>query len=197
MNGSLLLTNVGKHIALEEQERDHFISLLKSRKYRRRQFIVQQGDICRQENFAVTGCLRAFYTGETGVEHVVQFAIEDWWISDLASFITQQPACLNVEALEDCEVLQIQRDDLEALYIAVPKFERYFRIMMQRAYAAQQHRIVSAISKTAEERYMDFLTRYPFFEERIPQVHIASYLGITPEFLSKIRRQLRDVKGKT
>ena len=138
----------------------------------------------------VRGCLRAFYIDANGFEHNVLFAVEDWWIADLASFLAQTPATLDVEALEDCELLQLDRPALEALYAQVPKLERYFRLMLQNAFVAQQQRILASISAPAEARYRAFRVKYPQLEQRLPQRHVASYLGITPEFLSKIRKQV-------
>lgn len=186
-----ILRHISRHIQLTADEQDYFTAILKSKKVRRKQYVVQQGDVCRYENYVVSGSLRAYFADVSGFEHVVQFAVEDWWISDLASFITQTPASLNVDALENCELLQIHKADMEELYRHVPKFERFFRIMMQNAFAAQQQRILSNLSLAAEGRYLQFISSYPTFEMRFPQTQIASYLGITPEFLSKIRRQIR------
>jgi len=190
MEYDLSLRNIGRLITLTEEEEAYFCSLLQVRKYKRRQFLVQAGDICRYENFIQKGCVRSYYADDSGFEHTVQFGVEDWWIGDFASFVTQTPAKLNVEALEDCEIIQIEFQALEELYRQVPKFERFFRLLFQRSFITLQNRIISMISMTAEERYLEFRQKYAVFESRIPQTKIASYLGITPEFLSKIRSQL-------
>ncbi|WP_046246362.1 Crp/Fnr family transcriptional regulator [Hymenobacter terrenus] len=186
----LLLTNIARHVLLTPAEAATVAAALRPRHLRRRQFAVQAGEVCQYESFVVRGCLRAFYTDVNGFEHNVLFAIEDWWIADLASYLTQTPATLDVEALEDCELLQLDRAALEALYEQVPKLERYFRLMLQNAFVAQQQRALQSISLPAEARYRQFRAKYPQLEQRLPQRHVASYLGITPEFLSKVRKQV-------
>ncbi|MBD2770215.1 Crp/Fnr family transcriptional regulator [Hymenobacter sp. BT664] len=196
MDYALLLANIGRHIELTKAEQAVFTALLRPRAVRRRQYVVQAGEPCQYETFVVRGCLRAYYVDANGFEHNLMFAVEDWWTGDLLSFLTGAPASLNVEALEDSEVLQLDKSALEQLYAQVPKFERYFRLMIQNAFVAQQQRIVSALSASAEERYHAFRRRYPALEQRLPQRHIASYLGITPEFLSKLRKQVLHDKRK-
>jgi CRP-like cAMP-binding protein len=134
--------------------------------------------------------MRTYFIDSKGQEHIVQFAIEGWWISDLQSFILQAPATFNVQAIEDCELLELSYESLETLYERVPKMERYFRVITQRAFVSFQQRIVQNISMTAEERYLAFRSKYPKIELRIPQRLIASYLGISAEFLSKIKARL-------
>lgn len=185
----LLFDNISRHIQLNEQEKTFFLSILKHRKIRKRQYLLQAGDICRHETYILSGCLRAYHVDDNGFEHVTMFGIEDWWISDLHSLLSQSPANQNIDALEDSEVLQIEKQNLEELYHQVPKFERYFRIMLQNAFVSHQQRILQNISLSGEERYRFFLEKYPQFAQRLPQKQIALYLGITPEFLSKIRKQ--------
>jgi CRP-like cAMP-binding protein len=156
------------------------------------QFVVQNGDICRYENFVLSGCLKTFYIDNEGHEHIVMFAIEDWWTSDLGSFITQTPADLNVQCLEDSELIQISYGDLQQLFIEISKLERFFRIIIQKAFVAAQKRILNNLSLSAMDRYLQFREQYPTIEQRVPQYMVASYLGITKEFLSKIRAQLTD-----
>ncbi len=184
-----ILAHVGRHVDLTEQEKAVFVSLLRFRRIRKRQYLVQQGAVALHETFVSKGCLRTFYIDEHGKEYVVQFAVEDWWTSDLKSFLTQTPADYYVEALEDSEVFQLEFAALEELYVRVPKFDKFFRILMQRAFIALQQRLVSTHSKSAEERYAEFVKRYPNIEQRVPQYMVASYLGFTPEFLSRIRQQ--------
>ena len=186
---NIILRNVSRHITLTKSEAEIFRSLLTYRRYRKRQYVLQEGNVCRQENYVLSGSLRAYHIDRDGFEHVTLFAIEDWWISDLGSILTQTPATLNIDALEDTEVLQIDPPSLDTLYEKVPKFERFFRILLQNAFVVHQRRILDIIARTAEERYEDFSGRYPAFLQRIPQKHIAAYLGITPEFLSRIRRK--------
>jgi CRP-like cAMP-binding protein len=185
----LILANISKFIQLTEDEKQIFISRLRHRKFRRKQYLLQAGDISRHENFVISGLLRAYTLDSKGQERIAMFAIEDWWISDMYSFLTETPATQHIDALEDTEVLSIEKPDLEALYIEVPKFERFFRIILQNAFIAGQKRILSSISQSAEEQYLAFIKKYPGLEQRIPQNQIASFLGITPETISRIRRQ--------
>lgn len=188
----LILQNISKLIQLTQEEIDYFISVLQIKKLRKKQFLVQEGDVCRYETFINKGCLRAYHVDEKGQEHVAQLGVEGWWISDMYSFLTSTPARLNVDALEDSELLCIDKPSLEELYLQIPKFERFFRIILQNAFIAHQQRIIANISKSAEERYLEFTERYPQLEQRVPQHQIASYLGITPESLSRIRKQLTE-----
>lgn len=190
MQTALILENINKLISITEEEKTFFLSLLRYRKLRKRQFLLQAEDPCKYEYFVLSGCLRSYYIDDKGQDHVVQFAVEDWWIGDMRAFITQTPAWLNIDALEDTEVLLLGYEALEQLYQKVPAFERYFRIRIQNAFVSEQMRLGNSLSKTAEERYLDFVKRYPQFEQRISQVQIASYLGMTPEFLSTLRGKI-------
>lgn len=190
MNTQSILQHVGQHIQLTKAEEDFFISLLQTKKLKRKTFLLQQGDICKTENFIVKGCLRTYTIDENGAVHIVLFGIEGWWVGDLYSFLTATPANFYIDALEDTEVLQISKPNLDLLYQTVPKFERFFRLIIQNAFIAQQSRINQNLSFTAEQRYLDFIKKYPLFEQRIPQKQVAAYLGITPVFLSMLRRKL-------
>jgi CRP-like cAMP-binding protein len=184
-----ILKNISRYIQLTPVETDYFTSSLKERKVRRKQYLLQEGDISRYENFVTSGCLRTYQVDQKGQEYIVQFAIEDWWIGDMNSFISQQPSKYNIDALEDSVVLSIEKTAMDELYIKVPKFEKFFRHLLQNAFIAFQERIASNISETGEERYKQFRSKYSKLEERIPQRMIASFLGLTPESLSRIRRQ--------
>ncbi|MFT3910821.1 MAG: Crp/Fnr family transcriptional regulator [Ferruginibacter sp.] len=186
----LIRKNISRFINLTEDEFEIFTSLLKHRKLKRKQYLLQAGDICRYESFVIKGCLRTFSVDDKGQEHVLQFAIEDWWTGDLHSFFTETASYYNIEALEETEVLQIDNDSLEKLYVTVPKFERFFRILMQKSLITFQKRVMNTIKEKAEDRYVEFINKYPQLEQRIPQHQLASYLGITPESLSRIRKQL-------
>lgn len=189
---SKILAYVARYINLTDEEKSHFLSAIRFRKYLRRQFILQAGDICLRETFVVRGCLRAYFVEPSGSFHIVQFAVEDWWVSDLNSLMHGEPAMLNIDALEETEVFQIDKVSLEELYGRIPKFERMFRLMFARAFIAHQRRIIDNLTKPALERYQAFIGRYPNIQQRVPQTQIASYLGMTPEFLSQIRRNIRD-----
>jgi CRP-like cAMP-binding protein len=189
---NLILQNISRYIQLTHEETDYFTSVLQIKRLRKKQYLVQEGDVCRYESFVNKGCLRAYHVDEKGQEHIAQFAIEGWWISDMYSFLTATPARFNVDALEDSKVLCLGKPSLEELYMQVPKFERFFRIILQNAFIAQQQRIINNMSKTAEERYLDFINHYAQLDQRVPQHQVASYLGIAPESLSRIRRQLTE-----
>lgn len=184
----LILSNVRKHIQLTDDEIIFFTSILKHRKIRKRQYLLQAGDVSHYENFVTKGCLRAYTVDEQGAEHIIMFGPEGWWISDLYSFLTNTPATQNIDALEDSEVFSIERADLELLYERVPKFNKFFLKLLQNAFVAHQRRILASISQTAEEQYSDFIEKYPSIEQRVPQHQIASYLGLSAETISRIRR---------
>ncbi len=185
----LLISNISRYIRLQEEEEAYFLSILQFRSYKKKETVLSAGELCRHEHFTLKGCLRTFHTDDKGDEHNIAFAPEDWWSSDMYSFITQTPATLSIEALEDSEVALISKTELEKLYEKVPKFERFYRILLQNAYVALQQRIRQNLADNAQLRYENFQKKYPGLEQRIPQKHIASYLGITPEFLSMMRRK--------
>jgi CRP-like cAMP-binding protein len=189
MNTDLLLQHISRHIQLDQTETDFFISLLQTKKLKRKDYLLKAGDVCKTENFIVKGCVRTYTVDENGLEHIVMFGVEDWWVGDLYSFLTQQPASYFIDALEDTELLQITKANLDKLYARVPKFERFFRLILQNAFIAQQQRINQNLSFTAEQRYLDFIKKYPQLEQRISQKQISAYLGITPVFLSMLRRK--------
>jgi len=186
----LLLGNIARHITLDPAETAYFTSLLQLRRLQKKEFLLRAGEVCRYECYVLEGCLRNYYLDENGAEHILQFSIEDWWTSDLYSLLSGMPATQFIDALEDSTVALLRNDDLELLYRKVPKFERFFRIMLQNAFIAQQRRILENIGSTADDRYLAFRKKYPSLEQRLPQHQIAAYLGITPEFLSKIRGKL-------
>lgn len=185
----LILANVSRHIQLGAEEEEYFLSLLTVKSFKKKEYLLKQGEVCRSDYFVTGGCLRVYTIDDEGMEHIAMFAPADWWTSDLYSFITQQPSRYFVDALEDTEVLAISKDGMEELLQKVPKFERFFRIVFQKAYVANEERIVQNLSNTAQERYEAFKLRYPGLEQRIAQKHVAAYLGITPEFLSMMRRK--------
>lgn len=185
-----IIANISRHVSLTDEEREFFLSLLHSKTIKRKSFLLQEGDLCRFENFVTKGCLKMYSVDKNGLEHVVMFAIEDWWVGDLYSFLSDVPTIFYIEAIEDTEILQISKADLDKLYDKVPKFERFFRIMFQKAFIAQQQRINTNLSANAEERYLTFITKFPHLEQRLPQKQIAAYLGMTPEMVSIIRRKM-------
>ena len=193
----LILKNISRFIELTPEESSYFTSLLKVKKLKKKQYLLQEGDITRYEYFVNKGCLRTYTIDEKGLEHVIQFAIEDWWGGDMYSFLTQTPAKYTIDALEDSELLCLEKNALEELYIKVPKFEKFFRHLLQNAFISLQERIIANLSQQADERYCTFIGKYSTMEKRLPLKQIASYLGITPESLSRIRSQYNKQQKKT
>lgn len=189
-NTDLILANVSKHIELDDKERDFFLSVLEPKALKRRKVYLRQGNVCKYVAFVLSGALKSYNVDGDGKEHILNFATRDWWIADLYSFISQKPAVLNIETIEESEVLLLSQKDQETLYEKIPKFERFFRIIVENALVASQQRLIDNMSLTAEERYLQFIKKYPGIPVLVPQHSIASYLGITPEFLSKIRSRL-------
>jgi CRP-like cAMP-binding protein len=184
-----ILEYVGRYIELTEQEAEYFVSLLRTRKVRKKQLISQPDFVCKHRGYVVSGAMRAYLVDDKGREHTIVISIEDWWISDFNSYVNQEPACLFVEALEDSVLVQIDYNSEQLLMERVPKFERFFRLITQRSFAFQQKRILSNLSKSAQERYDEFAQKYPTIVSRVPQYALASYLGFSTEFLSKIRNK--------
>lgn len=181
---------------LNEKEKELVRAKFHSRLFRKKQFVLQEGDVCTQFNFVVRGCLRTYKIDEKGATHVLQFATENNWINDLGSFHGLKPSTLNIDALEDTVVLQISLGDLISLYKEAPKFDRIFRVLVENAFVRLQERLLQNISSTAEERYQSFLELYPHLINRLSQVQIASFIGVTPEFLSRLRN-IRSKTGKS
>ncbi len=184
-----IVKNISRLTPLTDEEKEIFISHLRIVKVKKKQFIVQPDFICQNRSYVLKGALQTYLLGNDGQEHTIALSVEDWWTSDFASYITQQPATLFVEAVEDSTLIQLSYKDEQELYRQVPKFERFFRLQVERSGVAIQKRMLWSISKTAEERYDEFVKRYPHFLHRFPQYIIASYLGMTTQFLSKIRKQ--------
>lgn len=185
-----LLTYLNNFIPLKKEEKEMVEERFHPRLYRKRQFVLQEGDVCTYFNFVVRGCLRMYKIDDKGHTHILQFASENYWINDLGSFHEMKPSSLNIDALEDTVVLQITRDELVYLYLHAPKFDRIFRVLVENSFIRLQQRLLQNISSTAEERYQSFLEQYPHLLSRLSQVQIASFLGITPEFLSRLRGKM-------
>jgi CRP-like cAMP-binding protein len=189
MSFEKILKNVSKHIELNEEERRYFTSLLSVKELARKKLLLQQSQPCTSIYFVEQGVLRAYYADKDGHQNIVMFALNDWWITDMYAFANEQNAMLDIDALEDCTLLQLQKRDMDQLMNTVPKFEKYFRILMQNAYIREQLRIIQNLSMPAKDRYKNFLQKYPQFVQHVPLKQIASYLGITPEFLSVLRKK--------
>jgi CRP-like cAMP-binding protein len=177
-------------LPLDEPEMAFIKEVFKERKVKRRQFILQAGDICKFNTFVVQGCFKMYMVDLNAKEHNLQFAAENWWIGDIGSFHSEEPSKLYIEALENSVILQIKKEDQLRLFVDYPKFNRIFRVLAENAMVNLENRILQNISSTAEERYLDFLKKFPELFNRISNVQIASYIGVTPEFLSKIRKEL-------
>jgi CRP-like cAMP-binding protein len=190
MSFELLISSISRHISLTKEEIDFFTSLLKSKSLANGEFLLREGDVCKYESFVVKGCLKTYYLDENGTEHIIDFSIEEWWADDLYSLLTQTPSKSNIKAIEDTDILQISKTDLELLYQKVPRFERFFRILFQNAYITQREQINLALSASAEERYLLFVKKKPYAEKRFSQKDIASYLGVTPQFFSTLKKKL-------
>lgn len=157
------------------------------KKIRKRQYLLQEAEVCHYNCFIVKGCLRMYRVSEDGSEHILRFAAENWWISDRESYNSGKPSKSNIDALENCEVILIDKPDFNKLQETIPKFKGFIDKLLAKSYDASQNRIMSAISYTAEEKYKDFLTSFPDFFYRIPLHMIASYLGVSRETLSRVR----------
>ncbi|MCF7560940.1 Crp/Fnr family transcriptional regulator [Sabulilitoribacter multivorans] len=185
-----LLDYIRKYVDLTQEEEAILTSKVIFRKYLKGQYILQHGDVCKYQCFVISGCTKTFFLDDEGQEHIILFSVEDWWTSDMGSFITQTPADLNVQCIENTELIMFPIETTEELYDKIPKLERFFRKIIERGLVATQKRLIRNFSLSAKDRYLYFKNQYPDIEQRIPQYMLASYLGITKEFLSKIKSQL-------
>lgn len=190
MSTQAIIQHIDRIIPLSESEKEAFSSIVEERIVKRKSFIVQPGFICNHQSHIVKGAMRSYFITPDGNEHTIAIAIDDWWISDFYSYTSQTPASLYVEALEDTTIQQIGYENVERICKEHPRFERFFRLVAQKAFAFSQKRALSNIGKTAEERYLEYAEMYPQIIQRVPQYILASYLGMSPEFLSKIRKKL-------
>lgn len=191
----VLFKNINERISLSEAEMQLCKGYFISKKLRKKQYLLQEGNVCTYSAFVEKGVLRSYTVDKKGQEHIVQFALEGWWISDSYSFLTEEPSVFNIDALEDTEVLLLSKTGEAEMLAAVPKMERYFRLLLQNSLISVQRRLVGSMSYSAEEKYTKLIATYPNIIQRVPQHYIASYLGITPETLSRIRKQLAYLKG--
>jgi len=190
MDSKLILQNVAKHISLTKDEEEYFLSLLTTKLVRRKQFVKQEGEVFSHTCFVNQGCLRAYTIDKNGVEHILQFAPPGWWMGDIYSATTGNPGNLFIDAVDETNILMMAIDDREKLFERVPKFERFFRILIENAMVSGQQRMIDNLSLTAEERFDKFCLRYPALVSCLPQKYIASYIGVTPEFFSKMRAKM-------
>lgn len=178
---------ISKHIALSKSEELLITNRLKEIKLSKKEYVLNQGQSCKSIYYVNLGVLRAYHLNNDGKDSTVMFAVSDWWVTDMSAFTYSHPALLSIQAVANCQLLQLSKESLEQLYQEVPAFEKYFRVIMQNAYIREQSRTIQNLSLTAKTRYENFIAKYPQVVANVPQKQIASYLGITPEFLSTIR----------
>jgi CRP-like cAMP-binding protein len=185
-----LIQEIKKHIDLITEEEELITTAFRYKKVRRNQVLVQPPDIAVYEHFVVSGCLVQYYLDENGIQHTLMFAPEGWWTTDLPSFLTGQESKYHIEALEDSELLIISKQLLDKLLVKIPSLNNFFRVLYQNAVMAQEERLLNVLSTKVEERYLRFVKKYPQLQNRLPQYLIASYLGVTPEFFSKVKARI-------
>jgi CRP-like cAMP-binding protein len=190
----LLQANIARHVSLTEKEIEQFGNLFVRRSFKRKEYLLREGEVCFFEGFVIKGLFRVYHLDNNGFEQILYFAPEDWWVTDIDSFTNEKPSDLFIEALEDSEVLLISKKDKELAYEKLPTIERLFRIMTQKTHVALQRRMVGNLSQTADQRYLEFIEKYPRLYSRLSNIQIAAYLGISHEFLSKIRKKIAQRK---
>ncbi|MDQ1803402.1 Crp/Fnr family transcriptional regulator [Chryseobacterium sp. CKR4-1] len=186
----LLYHYIKQYVDFSDDEFKRFSESFNKVQFPKNDFALKEGNYCLFEGFVTSGCFKVYYLNEKGMEQTLYFAVEGWWITDIDSMINRVPSILNIQALENSEVLMVLKENKEHLYKTIPWVEKLFRIMNQRSSVALQRRILSLTGKTADQRYVEFLEKYPGLEQKITQQQVASYLGITHEFLSKIRKKI-------
>ena len=186
----LLKNNIAAHISLSENETEAFCNLFEHKTIKKKSFLLREGEVCKFEGFVVKGLFRVYHIDQNGFEQILYFAVENWWITDIDSFTTETPSRLFIEALEDSEVLIISKKDKEYAYSNMPEIEKLFRVMTQKTHVALQRRMIDNLSKTAESRYVEFTEKYPHLIQRLSNIQVAAYLGITNVFLSNIRKKI-------
>lgn len=186
MDHGLLLRNIARYVKLDKEEEEYLVPLLHGKKVTNKETLLEAGDVNANVIFVTSGCLRSYVTDNNGFEHVLQFAPSGWWIVDMLSFISEEPAGFNIDAIEDSEIICLQKSDFDTLHLQIPKFERFGRILTMNGMATFQHRQIDNVSLTVRERYTNFCKSYPSLIHTLPQYQIASYIGVTPEFLSEM-----------
>jgi CRP-like cAMP-binding protein len=184
---NLLLDSIARHVDLTKDEQQHFLQLTEEGSFKTKTVLLEEGQVCRNSTFVNSGVLRSYTVDDNAVEHVLNFACSGWWIADMYSLISQKPGQLFIDVVEDAEVVLLSKENQEQLYNDIPKIERFFRILTENALVANQQRIIDNLSLPAEERFDKFGKRYPTLLQHVPQKQIASYIGVTPEFFSKMK----------
>lgn len=186
----LIIQNISKHISLTSEDELLFLSKIETKHFKAKTIILNAGEICKYSYFVNSGLVRSFNVNDNIVEHVLSFACEGWWIGDMYSLLSQKPGNLFIEVLEDAEVVLLSKENQEQLYLEIPKLERFFRILTENSLVANQERLMDNLSLTAEERFEKFCKKYPTLIQKVPQKQIASYIGVTPEFFSKMKSKM-------
>ncbi len=186
----LILENIAKHVSLTPEEQALFLSKLETKTYKPKTILLNAGEVCKHSYFVNSGILRSFNINDNIVEHVLSFACEGWWMSDMYSFFSQKPGQLFIEVLEEAEIVSLSKENQEQLYLEIPKLERFFRILIENSLVANQQRLMDNLSLPAEERFEKFTTKYGSLVHKVPQKQIASFIGVTPEFFSKMKARL-------
>lgn len=185
-----ILENIAKHVSLTPQEQALFLSKTETKPFKAKTILLSAGEVTTCTYFVNSGILRSFNINDNIIEHVLHFACEGWWIGDMYSYISGKPGNLFLEVLEDAEVVMITKENQQQLYQEIPKLERFFRILAENSLVSHQERLMDNLSLTAEERFEKFCSKYPTLIQKVPQKHIASYIGVTPEFFSKMKARL-------
>ena len=187
---NLIFKNINAITPLTKDEENTIASYLVEKQYKTKTLLLNAGEVCKSSYFVKSGVLRSFTINDNIIEHILHFACKGWWIGDMYSLISQKPGHLFIEVLEDAETIELSKENQEILYKEVPKLERFFRILTENSLVSHQERIMNNLSLTAEERFINFKNKYPKLLQKVPQKHIASYLGVTPEFYSKMKKKL-------
>ena len=185
-----ILENIAKHVTLTPEEQELFLSKTETKQFKAKSILLSAGEIATCTYFVNSGILRSFNINDNIIEHVLHFACEGWWIGDMYSLLSQKPGNLFIEVMEDSEVVLLSKENQEKLYTEIPKLERFFRILTENSLVANQERLMDSLSLTAEERFEKFCKKYPTLILKVPQKQIASYIGVTPEFFSKMKSKL-------
>lgn len=187
---TLILQNISKIVSLSKEEEALFLSKIETKTYKAKTLLLHAGEVCKHSYFVNSGILRSFTINDNIVEQVLHFACEGWWIGDMYSLLSQKPCNLFIEVIDDAEVALISKENQDELYIEIPKLERFFRIITENSLVAHQERLLDNLSLSAEERFEKFCSKYPTLIQKVPQKQIASYIGVTPEFFSKMKARL-------
>lgn len=185
-----IIQNISKHVSLTPEEATLFLSKVETKTVKAKTILLNAGELSKHTYFVNSGILRSFYINDNIIEHVLHFACEGWWIGDMYSYISEKSGNLFIEVLEEAEIVILSKENHQELYQQIPKLERFFRILAENSLVAHQERLMDNLSLTAEERFEKFCAKYPTLIQSIPQKHIASFIGVTPEFFSKMKARM-------